>query len=106
MEKQYIFIDSNGDKFYYKDKEMTMRHRTDGPATEYARGDKIWYMNGVRHRTDGPAIEWSDGSKHWWVNGKNFIEEQFNALNDPVELTLEDIAKKFNVDVNLLKIIK
>jgi hypothetical protein len=33
-------------------------------------------------------------------------EEQFNARNAPVELTLEDIAAKFNVDVSKLKIIK
>lgn len=45
-------------------------HRLDGPAIEYANGDKSWYVNGERHRTDGPAIEWTDGYNEWHVNGK------------------------------------
>ncbi len=28
-------------------------------------GNKHWYLNGERHREDGPAIEWADGDK-WW----------------------------------------
>ena len=31
-------------------------HRTDGPAVEYANGNKYWYLNGKFHRTDGPAL--------------------------------------------------
>jgi hypothetical protein len=59
-----------GDKIYYKDKAMTIRHRIDGPAIEGSDGDKAWYVDGKRHRLDGPAIEWADGSKSWWVDGK------------------------------------
>jgi len=29
------------------------------------KGDKAWYLNGLRHRTDGPAFEWADGDKEW-----------------------------------------
>ena len=46
------------------------RHRTDGPAIEWADGSKQWYLNDKRHRTDGPAIEWADGSKQWWLDDK------------------------------------
>ena len=153
MKEQYICIDKDGDKYYYKDKAMTMLHRldgpayedaagskswwvdnklhrTDGPAVEYANGDKEWYVDGKCHRTDGPAIEYADGSKSWWVDGKlhrtdglaveyatgdkywyvdgkELTEEQFNTLSAPtLELTLEDIATKFGVDVSKVKIVK
>jgi hypothetical protein len=26
-------------------------------------------VNGLRHRLDGPASEWADGSKEWWICG-------------------------------------
>ena len=26
-------------------------------------GSKTWYLHGGRHRTDGPAVEWADGGK-------------------------------------------
>jgi hypothetical protein len=69
MAKQYIEIDSYGDKFYYKDPEKTIRHRTDGPATEFINGYKAWYVNGVLHRVDGPAVEHVRGDKTWYING-------------------------------------
>ena len=49
MEAQYIKIDENGTKFYFKDKAMTKRHREDGPAIEHADGYKVWYLNGVKY---------------------------------------------------------
>ena len=58
---------ANGIKFWYLNGQ---RHRTDGPAIEWADGAKEWYLNGQRHRTDGPAIEYADGSKYWWFNGQ------------------------------------
>jgi len=106
MEKQYIKIDEYGHKFYFKDKEMTKLHREDGPAVEYANGDKLWYINDECHREDGPAIEYTNGDKEWYVNGELLSKSQFNARNNPVELTLEDIAAKFNIDVSKLKIVK
>jgi hypothetical protein len=128
QEQQYIHIDEYGDKRYYKDREMTIYHRTDGPACEYADGSKVWWVDDKHHRTDGPAIdwangnkawyvdgkfhrldgpacEWSDGTKSWYVEGKLLTEKQFNALTAPtLELTLEDIASKFGVDINKVKI--
>ena len=129
MEAQYIRIDRDGNKFYFKDSAMTLFHRHDGPAFEGANGRKEWWVDGKRHRLDGPAIEDDDGSKEWWVDGKQhrldgpafeyangykawFVdgkllsEEAFNALSKPIELTLDDIAAKFGVDVSKLKIVK
>ena len=48
--------------------------------TEYADGDKVWYLNGKRHRTDGPAIEWADGGKMWFLNGKRLSEDERKVL--------------------------
>jgi len=153
MKEQYIHITKYGDKIYYKNRAMTILHRLDGPAVEYADGSKVWYVDnnyhridgpavegasggavwwvdgklhrldgpavehgdgskawyvdGKLHRLDGPAIEGADGDKAWYVDGKRLTEEQFNALTAPtLELTLENIASKFGVDVNKIKIKK
>jgi hypothetical protein len=58
-------------------------HRVDGPAIEYANGDKEWYLNGKRHRQArrsgldpnggepvGPAEELVYGYKAWYLNGE------------------------------------
>jgi hypothetical protein len=70
MNEQYIKIDTNGSKFYYKDREMNISHREDGPAIEWGGGLKEWYLNGKRHREDGPAVEWVNGLKYWYLHGK------------------------------------
>ena len=129
MKEQFIHIDAHGTKRHYSDREMRIRHREDGPAVEYANGDKSWYINGKlhredgpaneysdgskswyingeRHREDGPAIEYKNGSKAWWLNDRCITEEEFNARMNPVELTLDEIAKKFGVSVDKLKIKK
>lgn len=66
----YIKIDKVGNKFYYRDKKMTVLHRNDGPAIEFTSGSKSWYQHNLCHRTDGPAIECFDGYKAWYVNGQ------------------------------------
>jgi hypothetical protein len=130
MKEQYIHIDEYGNKRYYKDKAMTIRHRLDGPAVEGfdgikewyvdghrhrldgpafegAWGNKEWYVNDKLHRLDGPAIEYAGGSKAWYVDGQHITEKQFDALTAPAfELTLEQIAAKFGVDVSKIKIKK
>jgi hypothetical protein len=54
---------------YYQGYKFTV-HREDGPAIEYANGNKQWFIHGKRHRKDGPTIEWASGSKEWWFHGK------------------------------------
>jgi hypothetical protein len=130
MKEQYIHIEEYGHKLYYKDREMEILHRLDGPAVEWAEGGKLWYVDGQHHRLDGPAVEWADGSKMWYVDdkrhrldgpaveyangskawyvdGKRLTEVEFNALTAPAfELTLEQIAVKFGVDASKIKIKK
>ena len=75
MKEQFIHINEYGTKRYYKDREMTIAHREDGPAFEWANGTKIWYINGKYHREDGPAIEWEHGTKRWYLRGKLHRED-------------------------------
>jgi len=60
--------DKGGNKFWQD--ENGLRHREDGPAIEYANGDKFWYQHDILHRDDGPAIEWANGTKYWYQHGK------------------------------------
>ena len=93
----------DGDKFWYRNDQL---HREDGPAYEGAHGDKHWFLNGQRHRDDGPAVECSNGDKSWWLNNQCLSEEEFNRRTQTTELTLDQIAEKFGIDVSKLKIKK
>jgi hypothetical protein len=130
-EEQFIHIDKYGNKLYFKNREMTFLHRLDGPAVEYVDGFKSWYVDGKRHRIDGPAVEGSDGSKEWYVDGRRhridgpaveyvdgykawyvdgkfLTKKEFIALTAPkqVELTFDQIAEKFGISVEQLKVVK
>ncbi len=94
---------ANGDKEWYQNGQ---RHRLDGPAIEWADGYKAWYQNGQRHRLAGPAIERADGTKRWYINGKKLTEAEFLQRTQPRELTLDEIAQKFGIPVEQLKIKK
>jgi hypothetical protein len=63
-------IDQFGNKRYYVN---GARHRTDGPAFEFASGTKSWWLNDCRHRTDGPAVEYADGRTGWYLDGEVFF---------------------------------
>jgi hypothetical protein len=107
MTPQYIEITQNGSKIYYKDKEMKIIHREDGPAFEGWDGTKFWYLNGKLHREDGPASEWRDGVKVWYLNNVYYTEENFKKKTaKEVVLTLDEIADKLGIDVSKLKIAK
>jgi hypothetical protein len=67
MTRNVLHTSIGGTERWYLD---GLRHREDGPATEFANGDKFWYLNHQLHRTDGPAIEFADGSKYWFLNGQ------------------------------------
>ena len=43
-------------------------------------GNKVWLEDGLLHRDDGPAIEWADGNKEWWLNGKEYTKEEYVLL--------------------------
>ena len=58
---------ANGDKYWYQNSQL---HRTDGPAVECVNSDNLWYQNDLIHRTDGPAVEYADGTKFWYQNNQ------------------------------------
>ena len=68
---------ANGDKSWYKEGKL---HRLDGPACEYANGNKFWYKEGKRHRLDGPAIKWADGYTKWYV--EDVLYKNVNSLEE------------------------
>jgi hypothetical protein len=77
---------ADGDKIWYIDGQC---HREDGPAVENANGNKWWWVNDRRHRIDGPACEWAIGNREWWVDGEFYTEEEFNKLiNEAKQLPL------------------
>lgn len=103
----YIEINGIGSKFYFKDRAMRILHREDGPAVEYANGNKQWFLNGKCHREDGPAIELAGGFKAWWLNGEYLSEAEFlKRTAKEIVYTMEEIAAKLGIDVNKLKIKK
>jgi hypothetical protein len=64
--KPTVEIDKQHNKYWYLN---DLLHRVDGPAVEYACGDKLWYLHDELHRVTGPAVEWADGTHAWWLNG-------------------------------------
>jgi hypothetical protein len=107
MKTQYIKINEYGTKHYYSDAAMKILHRLDGPAIELADGSKLWCVDGKRHRLDGPAVDWSNGDKLWYVDGKCLFEEDINRLTaKEIVLTMDEIAAKFGISVEQLKITK
>ena len=74
--KYRIEVDTRGTRRYYNN--LGQLHRLDGPAVEYADGDKYWYQNDQFHRTNGPAIMLADGRKWWYLNDRPLTEAEFN----------------------------
>jgi hypothetical protein len=95
MTTQYIFKNKEG-TFYYKDKEMLICHREDGPAAEWKNGSKSWWLNGKLHRVDGPAVDFADGYKSWFLNGKEVTESEHKRLTTK-EPTILIEGKAFTV---------
>ena len=97
-----VQVYSNGNKEWRFNGKL---HRKDGPAVEFLDGDKYWWSNDKLHREDGPACEYASGTKEWFINGKKLTEEEFNNRHK-VELSLEEIANKFNIPLDRLRIKK
>jgi len=78
------YIDEVGNKYYYKNIEMK-----------------------ILHREDGPAFEGWNGSKSWWLDGVKLTEQEFLLKTaKEVVLTMDEIADKFGIEVSKLKIAK
>jgi hypothetical protein len=64
-------VEVNEKGTYWFKEGTKILHREDGPACEWANGDKFWYKNGKLHREDGFAFETildfgSIGSCKYW----------------------------------------
>ena len=55
-------------------------NKTTKPTYTSLEGYKEWRKDGDFHRTDGPAREWANGEKEWWLDGENVSENEFNQL--------------------------
>ena len=69
----------------------------------YPNGHKEWYLNGQLHREDGPALEWANGDKWWCLNGIKLDEKEFNTRTKIKELTVADIEKLLGYSVKIVK---
>ena len=77
-------------------------HREDGPAIEYANGNKIWYINGELHREDGPAVEYARGDKEWYIEGQRYLEDEFNKKMNIVKKSIFNVIIDFFINMNKL----
>ena len=92
---------ANGDKSWWLNGQL---HREDGPAIEWADGTKKWWLNGQYHREDGPAIEWADGTKSWWLNDEPLTEEEFNKRTQPhKEMTVAQLEQELGYKIKIVK---
>ena len=73
---------ADGSKEWYLNGDL---HRTDGYAVEYVSGSKLWYLNGKLHREDGPAVEYADGTKLWYLNGVELSETDWRKQTQKVK---------------------
>ena len=70
----------------------------------YSNGTKYWYLNDKLHREDGPAIEWAGGDKRWYLDGKELTEAEFNEqMNSVKEYSVADLEKILGHRVKVVK---
>jgi len=96
-----------GDIEFFKNNAL---HREDGPACEYADGEKRWYINDKLHREDGPAVAYADGTKEWWLWGAPMPKNRYlirlkgiangRTIDDP---QLQESAKRRGIVITLFK---
>jgi len=88
MKEYKVEVTENSTKWFNLEGKL---HREDGPAVEYANGDKSYYINDKFHREDGPAVEWANGDKAYYINGKYLTEKDFNNRNKSCENKIVEI---------------
>jgi hypothetical protein len=92
---------ANGEKHWYLN---GLLHRGDGPACESSpRSVDSWYLNGKLHRADGPAITFFDGEKHWYLNGTRYSEEEWQiAVNPKITMTVAEIEAALGYKIKIV----
>ena len=70
----------------------------------YDNGNQFWYLNGNLHREDGPAVEYANGDKQWFLEYIEYTEEEFNAKMHPTkELTVAEISELLGYEVKVVE---
>ena len=111
--------DKNGNEIYYEDSDgywIKQEYDSKGKEIYFENSNGIWYKYKYEYEYDSKGKEiyfensygyWekqeydSDGKEIYYENSSGKIRD--NRPKDNI-LSMEDIAKKFNVDVNNLKI--
>ncbi len=127
MAKYYVVTEGDW-TMWFKDAEMKILHRDNGPAWESVNGDKHWYVDGkqhrdggpavvladdggeiwykydLRHREDGPAVEGPNGGGQYWLNDKRLTKEEWEqALRPAEELTVAQIEQLLGKKIKIIK---
>ena len=89
---------ANGNRVWYQNGQL---HREDGPAIEHANGSRTWFVNGQLHRTDGPAIEYANGNCEYWVNGQELTKAEFESRTAK-ELTVAEVEELLGYRVKII----
>ena len=61
-----------------------------------------WRLDGKLHRVDGPAIEWANGNKSWYLNGRRVSEEEVNAKTQIKELTVTQLEEMLGYKIKVV----
>ena len=70
----------------------------------YDDGSKYWFLNDKLHREDGPAYEFACGNKLWYLNGEEVTEEEHKRMTSKViEMTVADINKALGKQVKVVE---
>lgn len=81
---------ANGEKHWYKEGSL---HRENGPAIEKSNGHQEWFKNGKPHRKDGPAVIAADGQHTYYLDGKELSKDEWQwILNEEIEEKSKNIV--------------
>tara|TARA_B110000503_G_C7114828_1_gene399881 strand:+ start:944 stop:1201 length:258 start_codon:yes stop_codon:yes gene_type:complete len=64
----YSVVDGFGDKCYF---ENSIYQSLDNKVMAHSKTYSVLWLTGVRHRDDGPAVEYANGNKEWYYHGKH-----------------------------------
>ena len=65
---------------------------------------RCYNEDGQLHREDGPAVEWANGDKSWYLNGQRLTEEEFNKRTQPHrEMTVAQLEKELGYNIKIVK---
>jgi hypothetical protein len=62
---------------------MRIKLSNGGELFESYHGNSFYYLNGKMHREDGPAVEYANGNKCWYLNDERILcttQKQFERL--------------------------